>query len=220
MKTTQSNSISDNDLNAELLMMMVAAPDTTSALICSVVNQVLQHPDIHKRLVSELTAATAAGNLDHPVATFAQTKSLPFMTACIQESARLFPSIPVLIPRRVSQGGMVLKGYFIPEKTAIGASAAVINRNTDVFGADAAAFRPERWLENSDRVAQMHRFMFSWGFGTRKCVGKNLALLETYKFCFQVSSLTTLTMSLEALSALLATLADRMALLSYLETLS
>ena len=171
-------------------MMLVAAPDTTSALICSVVNQVLQHPDVHKKLVSEITAATDAGDLDRPVATFTQIKSLPFFAACIEESARLFPSIPVLLPRRVSKGGLVLKGFFIPEGTAVGASAAVVNRDPNVFGADAKTFRPERWLEQSDRVARMHRLIFSWGSGTRKCIGKSLALLETYKFCFQVSGAT------------------------------
>ena len=99
----------------------------------------------------------------------------------------MFPSVPVLLPRRVSPGGLVLKGHFIPEGTAIGASAAVINQDSNVFGPDAAVFRPERWLKESDRVTQMHRLIFSWGFGSRKCIGKNLALLETYKFCFQVS---------------------------------
>lgn len=167
-------------------MMMVAAPDTTSALICSFVNQVIQHPDVHDRLLSELVAAEAAGELTYPVASFAQIRSLPFFTACIQESARLFPSIPVLLPRRVPQSGLVLKGFLLPEGTAIGASAVVVNRNIDVFGADAAIFRPERWLEESPKVAQMHKHIFSWGFGSRKCVGINLALLETYKFCFQV----------------------------------
>ncbi|KAL9630010.1 MAG: hypothetical protein Q9164_006624 [Protoblastenia rupestris] len=198
---TQKHSLSDDDLNAEVLMMMVAAPDTTSALICSVVNQVIQHPDVHRKLVSEIMVATAAGNLNHPVATFAQIKDLPFFTACIKESARLSPSIPVVIPRRVSQGGLVLKGLFIPEGTAIGASAVVLNRNPDVFGEDATAFRPGRWLEQSDRINQMHRLIFSWGFGTRKCIGKNLALLETYKFCFQGNRVDFLVAYIAALKA-------------------
>ena len=96
----------------------------------SVVNQ---HPDVHRRLVSEIMAATAAGNLNHPVATFTQIRNLPFITACVKESARLFPSIPVMIPRRLSQGGLVLKGLFIPEGTAIGARAVLLNRNPNVL---------------------------------------------------------------------------------------
>ncbi|KAL9631405.1 MAG: hypothetical protein Q9164_005915 [Protoblastenia rupestris] len=91
---TQKHALNDDDLNAELLMMMIAASDTTSTLIYSIVDQVIQHPDVHRRLVSEIMVATAAGNLNHPVATFTQIRNLPFFTACIKESARLFPSVP------------------------------------------------------------------------------------------------------------------------------
>ena len=178
--------LSEEDINAELLMLMIAAPDTTSALICSTINNVIQHSAIHSRLNSEITAATASESLDFPIASFAQIERLPYFTACVQEAARLFPPIPVIISRRVSPGGLCLNGHFIPEGTAIGASAAVINRDPHVFGVDAGVFRPERWLEEPAKVAQMQRFMFSWGFGSRKCVAKHLALLETYKFCFQV----------------------------------
>ena len=74
MRDTRYKTLSDEDLNAELLLMMVAAPDTTSALICSVINQVIQNPDVHTRLISEITAATAAGKLNRPVATFDQIR--------------------------------------------------------------------------------------------------------------------------------------------------
>ena len=198
--------------------MMVAAPDTTSALICAMVNQIIQDQDVYQRLILEITEAAAAGKLDHPVASFAQMKSLPYFTACIQESARLFPSIPVLIPRRASPKGLVLKGHFIPEGTAVGASASVINRDPNVFGADAAIFRPERWLEDSARTAQMHRLIFSWGFGSRKCIGKNLALLEAYKFCFQVSKPSSLGHHMHVREKF--ELADPMALYSCSETSS
>ena len=189
IRTTHKNSISNEDLKAELLMMMVAAPDTTSALICSVINQVVKHPAIHERLTSEIMTMTAAGKLNQPVASFAQIRDLPFFTACIQECARLFPSVPVVITRRVPEEGLILKDMFVAGGTAIGASATVINRDPTVFGADAAEFRPQRWLDGSDRVALMNRLIFSWGYGPRECLGKNLALLETYKFCFQVSNL-------------------------------
>ena len=39
----------------------------------------------------------------------------------------------MVIPRRVSQGGLVLKGLFIPEETAIGDSAVDLNRNPKVL---------------------------------------------------------------------------------------
>lgn len=177
---------------------MIAAPDTTSALICSTIDNIIQHQAVHNKVISEIQTATAAGTLSSPVATFAQIKTLPYFNACIQETARLFPSIPVILPRQVSAGGLVLDDghvrFSVPGGTALGASASVVNRDVHVFGEDADVFRPERWLEDAqvpgdgDRVRQMHRLLFSWGYGSRSCVGKNLAMLETSKFCFQVST--------------------------------
>ncbi|KAL2042252.1 hypothetical protein N7G274_004740 [Stereocaulon virgatum] len=178
--------ISDEDLKTETLMLLVAAPDTTSTLICSIIDNVIKRPVIYDRLLSEITAFSTKGELSTPVATFAEIKRMPYFTACIYETARLYPSLPVLLPRRVSPGGLLLDGRYVPEGATIGASPSVVNKDPDVFGADAAEYRPERWLGPPEQVAQMSRFLFTWGFGTRKCAGKNLALLETYKLCLMM----------------------------------
>ncbi|KAL8773848.1 MAG: hypothetical protein Q9209_001278 [Squamulea sp. 1 TL-2023] len=112
---------------------------------------------------------------------------MPFLTACVYEAARLYPSVPVIIPRRVSAGGIVLNGHYISEGTSIGASPAIINRNKAIFGLAPNVYRPERWLEQIDEeLAQMHRYLFSWGFGSRKCPGMELAVMMTLKLCFQL----------------------------------
>ncbi len=167
-------------------MLLVAAPDTTSTLICSIIDNVIRRPAIHDRLLSEITSFSTKGKLSTPIATFPEIKRIPYLTACLYEAARLYPSVPVLFPRRVSLGGLLLDGCYIPEGATIGASPPVVNQDPDVFGADAAEYRPERWLGPPEQVAQMYRFVFTWGFGSRKCAGKNLALLETYKLCLMV----------------------------------
>ena len=37
-----------DDLKAELLLLMMAAPDTTSSLVCSVIDNIIQHYSEHK----------------------------------------------------------------------------------------------------------------------------------------------------------------------------
>ena len=167
-------------------MLMIAAPHTTSALICATVCNVIREPRIYKKVIHEISTCTSKGKLSVPIATFTQIRGLPYFTACVEESIRVSPSLPFIIPRRVSAGGLILNGVSIPEGISIGASPSVINRDRSVFGDDADIFRPERWLESSEKVRQMHRFLFTWGFGSRKCAGRHLALLETYKLCFHV----------------------------------
>ncbi|KAI4183587.1 MAG: hypothetical protein L6R41_005310 [Letrouitia leprolyta] len=180
-------SISQKDVDAELLLLMIATPDTTSALICATLDNILHAPAIHSRVVTEIKAFDSRHQLHSPVASYAEIKAMPYLTACVYEAARLCPSIPVVIPRRVSPGGLWINGFYIPEGTSIGASPSVINRDVCIFGPETDRFRPERWLERSDtEAAKMHRFLFSWGYGARQCAGKDLALMMTFKVCAQL----------------------------------
>lgn len=171
-------------------MMMVTAPETTSALICSAVNNIIQDPRVYTKLEREIKTLEGKGHLSSPIVSYADTKLMVYLQACIQESSRISPPIPVILPRRVSEGGTTLNGIYIPEGAEIGASPPVINHNEEVFGPQTDLFQPERWLANLEKVSAMKRYLFSWGWGSRKCVAKNLSLMETAKFCAQVSENT------------------------------
>ena len=41
--------------------------------------------------------------------------ALPFLTACIEETFRIFPPIPIAMPRVVPKGGCTIAGHFVPE---------------------------------------------------------------------------------------------------------
>ncbi len=55
-----------------------------------------------------------------------------------------------------------------------------LHRNQKIYGPDANEFRPERWLEAGDKKL-MESCYPSFGFGSRTCVGKNMALMEINK---------------------------------------
>ena len=104
------------------------------------------------------------------------------------KTLRASPSTPVTVPRIVSDGGLVLENRFIPPGTEIGANPYVINRDQSVFGADADDSKPERWVEDDERTKQMHKWMFTWGWGPRDCVGKPFARMLAQKLLLQVCS--------------------------------
>lgn len=60
----------------------------------------------------------------------------------------------------------------------------------EIFGADANAFNPDRWLwdkkseteeQFEKRVSAMKSHDLSFGAGKRVCLGKNISILERYK---------------------------------------
>ena len=168
---------------------MVLASDTTAGFFCGFVQHVLQTPGIYERLMAEIDDFGRRGKLSSPVATFDEIKEMPYFEACHREVLRYQPSASILLSRLVSEEGLNLNGQWVPPGTEIGANPHVVNRDKSVFGKDADTFRPERWLESEEREQEMERYMLTWGYGTRVCLGKNIATIETYKLLLQVCSL-------------------------------
>ena len=63
--------------------------------------------------------------------------------------------------RVVPSSGLTYEGHFIPEGTIVSVAHYVTHRDKAVYGDDAEAFRPERWLEaDPGRMKKMeHNFM-------------------------------------------------------------
>ena len=80
----------------------------------------------------------------------------------INEALRIHANTGLMLERVVPPEGTIIDGYTIPGGTIVGVNAWVIHRNTEIFGEDALEFRPERWLEASEkRVIEMKRNLFS-----------------------------------------------------------
>ena len=76
---------------------------------------------------------------------------------------------------------------FLTNKSS--ASVWAIHRNINVFGPDANAFRPERWLDAPEaQLQKMERNNeLIFGYGRFKCLGQSVALLELNKVFVEVS---------------------------------
>lgn len=99
------------------------------------------------------------------------------------------PPAPGLYPKSVPPEGDVIHGKFIPGGTAIGMNTSAVMRSTDLFGADADLFRPERFMEADEATrAEMERNAeLVFGYGRWMCAGKPVAFMELNKIFFEVS---------------------------------
>lgn len=70
----------------------------------------------------------------------------------------------------------------------MGINAWVAHRNKSVYGMDADMWRPERWLEFEEqgRTAEVEKYFFAFGMGSRTCIGKNISMMEMSKLVPQL----------------------------------
>lgn len=118
----------------------------------------------------------ALGNDDEPVATFEAVKHLPYLEGVINEGLRVHSTSGIGLPRVVPEGGVTVLGQYFPAGTVLSVPTYTVHRDAETWGADADAFRPERWDECAKEAVQKAFNPFS--FGPRSCVGRNLAHME------------------------------------------
>ncbi|KAL3477782.1 cytochrome P450 [Aspergillus californicus] len=154
---------------------IVGGSDTTGYTMESAMYLLLSHPQALQQLRGELDdARPSIQDFD-----LQRVLELPFLSAVIKETLRLYTPTPALLPRTVPLDGFTVDGHFLPGGTIIFLSLYLIHHNPALFS-EPKTFRPERWLEGEGKEAEQYYVPFSRG--TRSCIGMNLAYHEMYSF--------------------------------------
>ncbi len=168
-----------------LLANWNAGSDTTAITLRAILYYILRSQEVLERLTQELDSA----NLSVPV-NWKDSLELPYLDACIKEAMRVHPGVGLSLERLIPADGLSLTdGTYLYGGTVVGINPWVVHRNKSIFGADADTFNPSRWLRGADeselgfqeRYNNMRRHDFTFGQGTRVCLGKNISLIEIYK---------------------------------------
>ncbi|KAF4955349.1 hypothetical protein FSARC_11883 [Fusarium sarcochroum] len=163
---------------------MFAGSDTTGITLRAVFYYLLKDPQKMDSLLKELAAESKAGRFSREdgLVQWEEVRDLPYLSAVINEALRCHPAVGLTLERIVPPAGVTLAGHFIPGGSIVGCSPWVIHQDIEVYGSDAAEFRPERWIEATpEQRKKMNSCLLSFGAGARTCVGKNISLLELYK---------------------------------------
>ena len=173
--------LTDDELVSNAHTIMVAGSETTATLLCAVTYYLLQTPYAHERCVLEVrNAFSSSDEIDFKSA----STRLPYMLACLEEALRLFPPVPIALPRKTLAGQTTpVAGLDIPPNTLVGVHQLSAYHSEHNFH-DARAFHPERWLPEvyNDPSSPFHndrREAFKpFSDGPRNCIGRNLAYHE------------------------------------------
>jgi len=101
----------------------------------------------------------------------------------IQESLRLYPPVPVGVPRAVPLPGRTIMGRWVAGGTRVSVHHYATYRSPSNF-VDPDAFAPERWLRHdgagasNDYEMDRREAAQPFAYGPRNCLGQNMALHE------------------------------------------
>lgn len=177
-----------------LMRNVAAGSDSTAILLRSVLYFLSQHPQVQDKLAVELRECFGQGKYGERLnLRYRDLKQLVYLRAVINESLRMHPPVALGLEREVPAGGWKLPdGRYLPCGTLVGINPAIICQHVAIFGEDVDIFRPERWIESpgryengnvsGKRLQRMEKVLgFCFGHGKRRCPGRHVALMETYK---------------------------------------
>ncbi|WIA09641.1 hypothetical protein OEZ85_009029 [Tetradesmus obliquus] len=176
VKLCQKESV-DGSLDLEMLLSQMktffaAGHDTTAGLLGWTMWYLCQHPQVERRLAAEVAAVL--GSSSQP--SYQQLSEMRYLNAVLKESLRVRP--PVGLLARWGPEGSSLAGYDTSSKVLL-VSPYVQHMDTQVWGPDAADFRPERWLEEGGPAQRVPPYSYMpFSRGPRNCIGAQFALLE------------------------------------------
>ncbi|KAF3054724.1 Cytochrome P450 monooxygenase andK [Trichoderma lentiforme] len=175
--------VGDKEVLAMALSMIFAGSETTAISLSAVFYYLLKNPRCLSKLLEEIDKELPSDDSDEPFSSvkFADANKLIYLDACVKEAFRMHPAPAFDMERVVPPNGSTICGEFIPGGTIVSCNAWVIHKNKGIFGEDVDVYRPERWLEDDQRVKIMNSTLFHFGQGARTCIGKNISTLEIYK---------------------------------------
>ncbi|KAH9035788.1 cytochrome P450 [Lactarius pseudohatsudake] len=175
IKDAEKYGLSDRENSWVAAIMYAAGAETTSASLAWWMLAMATYPEVQKRAQAELDAVVGRSRTP----TFADFHNLPFIRAMVKETLRWRPVGPLGFPHLSSEDDWY-NGMFIPKGTIMIPNVWHLNRDPEIYGADAADFNPARFLDTNGDIGPCppetkEEGHVMYGFGRRICVGRHVA---------------------------------------------
>ncbi|KAH1856634.1 hypothetical protein KXV36_007340 [Aspergillus fumigatus] len=173
------NRMSRQEIDANAATFVLAGSETTAALLSGCTFYLLKNPHIYRRLVTEIRS-----RFQHPSEIrLSSIATLSYLNAVLEESLRIYPPIPAMLPRLVPEEGAMINGEYVPAGTSVSMSLwSTFHSSGNFHNPD--SFVPERWLASPEEEASRCFTMDKkeafqpFSYGPRNCLGQHLANAE------------------------------------------
>lgn len=172
----KSGGFTDENLIDQMMTFIAAGHETTATAATWTIYELCRQSDCQRQLREEIHAAYPS--MDDMVDA-SQLESLPYLLAVCNETLRHNPPVPITL--RDTLEDCTIADTFVPRKTKIAVSPGAVNFSHELWGPDAADFKPSRWLEPgkiNTGGAESNYAMLTFLHGPRGCIGQSFSRAE------------------------------------------
>ncbi|MGH3674223.1 MAG: cytochrome P450 [Mycobacterium sp.] len=154
----EGGGLGDDALREQLRTMLAAGHDTSATSLAWALYHIHRDDTVHRKLLDELSGA----------ATPQEIANLPYLTAVIQETLRMHPTVPMVL--RKLTGPLTVAGVPCSADDVVGIALPALHFNPAVWK-QPESFCPERFLVTKPTPFEYAPF----GGGFRRCIGAGFA---------------------------------------------
>lgn len=169
------NHLTIEELKDQILVILFAGHDTTSASISWIILALNESPEIRKKLEDELEASFKHKTLEQITPT--DLKSLNYLNAFFKEIMRRYS--PISFGFRKTLEPFKLNEMDVPAGAGLSYNIIGVHRDENIYP-DTLKFSPERFVDPNNSPSASEWIPF--GGGPRICLGMELAKLELKAF--------------------------------------
>lgn len=158
----------DQMIRSLVLVLLSAGTDTSAGTMEWALSLLLNNPHVLKKAQSEIDRQVGKDRLVDE----SDIVDLPYLRCIINETLRLYPAGPLLVPHESSED-CVIGGYNIPRGTMLLVNQWAIHHDPKLW-TDPESFNPERF-EGVEGTRDGYKLM-PFGSGRRSCPGEGLAI--------------------------------------------
>lgn len=163
----EGRGLTRGEMDANSSLFMIAGTETTATLLSGLTYLLLRNPDCMAKLNNEIRSAFAS---DADM-TMEDLAALPYLGACIKEAFRVYPPVPLGLPRLTPQNGSTIVGQYVPPGTILSIPQHAMYVSEKNFKRP-LEFLPQRWLGDSEFDGDERHCVQPFSVGSRDCVGK------------------------------------------------
>ncbi|KAH9890484.1 cytochrome P450 [Cubamyces lactineus] len=196
MSASEADRLTDEELVAQVSILVLAAMDTTSNALSRILHQLAMHPEEQEKLREELVRARDDGTGGLRDLDYDEVMELPYLDAVCRETLRRYPPVKGLfrIIRKdsvlplsapiVGKDGSLIDHVPVSKGMRLITDIEASNCNKELWGEDAYEWKPERWLKPLPRALEdahipgVYSHLMTFIGGARACIGFKFSQLE------------------------------------------